>query len=476
MRDAITSRIGRWRDKTATASDRRAWLRVFLLVLPIFVLTAHYAVVSVDTLSSYVPAWHFVHHGNLWLEDMENPPYWSVDGAHHLVSNRTPGVILVNVPVYLLLFFLGPVPLGGALTAALLTAATVATLYVVARRLSSPNVALAVAMVAAFGTSLWSVASAEIWTHTVDALCLAVAMLFLTRNRYLAAGAVIGLASTARPHLIVVAAVLGLYLAFHHRSLRPAVVVGVGSAPGFAALLLLNHAVYGRWTVSGYAGYVTQNLTTGSVSSSPGQTGVSAMAEHYLSNIGGFLFSPLCGVLLYLPAALLVIVALRPAWRAAPAWCRGMLLGGVAYSLVQLKINSYVGGAAFYGYRLATELVICACPMAVFAYTHWASQRQWRVSAVKSLAVASVVIQAVGVTCYDLARSAPVKPWASDFLAAFANSPLIATTVVIGGISAATLWCTGRREGDRPAPATLAAEPRCRLVVGTGGLVDSLQQ
>ena len=27
-----------------------------------------------------------------------------------------------------------------------------------------------------------------------------------------------------------------------------------------------------------------------------------------------------------------------------------MVLGGVAYTLLQLKINSYVGGAAFYGY------------------------------------------------------------------------------------------------------------------------------
>ena len=446
MRDRVARWISGWRARTSAASDGRAWLRVFMLVLPVFLLTAHYAVVSVDTLSSYVPAWHFVHHGNLWLEDMKHPPYWSVQEAHHLVSNRTPGVILVNVPVYLLLFFLGPVPLGGALTAAMLTAATVATLYVVARRVGSPDVALGVSMIAAFGTSLWSVASAEIWTHTVDALCLAVAMLFLTRNRYLAAGAVIGLSSTARPHIIVVAAVLGLYLAFHHRSLRPAVAVGVGSAPGFTSLLLLNHAVYGRWTVSGYAGYVTQNLTSaGGGSGGSGRAGLLAMAEHYLSNISGFLFSPLCGVLLYLPVSLLLVVAVRPAWRAAPAWCRGLLLGGVAYSLVQLKINSYVGGAAFYGYRLATELVICACPMAVFAYTHWAAQRHWRVTAVKSLAMASVVIQAVGVTCYSLARSAPVKPWTSDFVAAFTNSPLLATTVVLGGISATMLWCTGAR-------------------------------
>lgn len=456
MPDVVLAGLTRWRLATATASDRRAWLRVFVVVLPVFLLTAHYAVVSVDTSSAYIPAWQLVHHGNLWLEGLRHPPYWTVHSGAHLVSNRTPGVILANVPVFVLLYFLGPVPLGGALTAAVLTAATVATLYLVVRRLSSPDVALATALVTAFGTSLWSIASAEIWTHSVDAICLAVAMLFLTRSRYVAAGVVIGLGSTARPHLILVATVLGLYLAFTQRSLRPAVAVGVGGAPGFASLLLLNHAVYGRWTLSGYASYVTQNLTTtGGVA---GHGSALAGAEHYLSNVTGFLLSPLCGLLLYLPVALLLVAGLRPAWRAAPDWCRGMLLGGAAYTLVQLKINSYVGGAAFYGYRLATELLVCAVPLAVFAYTEWAAPRRWRIVTSKALAVASVVVQAVGVTLYDIARSAPVKPWPSDFVAAYSNSPLVATTIVLGGVAATVLWCSRRAPDASPVTRTATPE------------------
>src|SRR5437870_933417 len=168
MPDFVLARASGWRHSTAMASERRAWLRVFLVVLPVFLLTAHYAGVSVDTSSAFIPAWHLVHHGNLWLEGMRHPPYWSIHSGSHLVSNRTPGVILVNAPAYLFLYFLGPVPLGGAITAAVLTAGTVATLYLVVRRLGSPDIALATALVAAFGTSLWSIASAEIWTHTVD--------------------------------------------------------------------------------------------------------------------------------------------------------------------------------------------------------------------------------------------------------------------------------------------------------------------
>jgi len=117
-----------------------------------------------------------------------------------------------------------------------------------------------------------------------------------------------------------------------------------------------------------------------------------------------------------------------------------MLLGGMAYTLVQLKINSYVGGAAFYGYRLATELVVCALPLTVFAYKEWAVRRPWRVVTTKTLAVAAIVVQAVGVTCYDMAASAPIKPWPSDFVAAFAHRPLVATAIVIGGGAAVVLW------------------------------------
>jgi hypothetical protein len=469
--DSVLDRIDRWRLRTAAASDRRAWLRVFALVLPVFLFTAHFAMVSVDTSSAFVPAWHLVHHGNLWLEGMRHPPYWSIHSGGHLVSNRTPGVILVNVPAYLLLFFLGPVPLGGALTAAGLTAATVATLYLVVRRLSSPDAALATALVAALGTSLWSIASAEIWTHTVDAFCLGLAMLFLTRGRHLAAGVVIGVGTTARPHLIVIAVVLGLYLAAHHRSLRPAVAVGLGSAPGFATLLVLNHAVFGRWTLSGYGSYVTQSLT--SAGGATGHGGALASAERYVSNAAGFLVSPLCGLLLYLPVALLLIAGFRPAWRAAPAWCRGMLLGGMAYTLVQLKINSYVGGAAFYGYRLATELVVCAAPLAVFAYKEWAVRRPWRTVTAKALAVLSVVIQAVGVTCYDIARSAPVKPWPSDFVAAYGHRPAVATAIVIGGIAAAWLWISRQTPRHEPEAVALTHEegatPRALVPVGSAG-------
>lgn len=472
MLDSLATRLARWCRSTGAAPDRRAWLTVFSVVLPIFLLTAHWAMVSVDTSSAFIPAWQLVHHGNLWVEGLRHPPYWSIHSGHHLVSNRTPGVILVNVPAYLLFYFLGPVALGGAITAAVLTAATVATLYLVTRRFASADVALATALIAALGTSLWSIASAEIWTHTVDAFCLAFAMLLLTRHRYLAAGVVIGAGSMARPHLIVVAAVLGLYLAWHHRSLRPVIAVGAGSVPGFASLLVLNREIFGHWTLSGYGSYVTQSLTTAGGAPAPG-SGLSAAAGHYAANVTGFLVSPLCGLLLYLPIALLLIAGFRPAWRAAPGWCRGMFFGGVAYTLVQLKINSYVGGAAFYGYRLATELVVCACPLAVFAYKEWAARRTWRVVGVKALAVASVVIQAVGVTCYDIAKSAPVKPWPSDFVAAYGHRPLVATVIVIGGIAAAWLWITRQAPGsDAGAPRLKAQEgapPKTLLPAGSAG-------
>ena len=115
---------------------------------------------------------------------------------------------------------------------------------------------------------------------------------------------------------------------------------------------------------------------------------------------------------------------------------------------------------------LATELIVCACPLSVFAYTHWAVRRPWRVVTAKSLAVASVAIQAVGVTCYDIAKSAPVKRWPSDFVAAFGNSPLMATTIVIGGLAATWLWVARRSPVSAAGPGATCGKEGSATIMG----------
>jgi hypothetical protein len=394
-------------------SDRRAWLVAFCLCIPVYFRFAHYVEVSADTWFAFAPAWQLLHHGNVWMDHLGHAgpaeSTWLDQVGRHLVSDRMPGMILVNLPMYAIMYFEGATPFPAALTAVLLTSATVATMLLVLRGLTSERRAWAGAGVLALGTSLFTVASAEVWPHTVDALSLALAMLAVTRHRYGWAGFAFGFGILARPHIAVVAAVVGLYLSWRERSARPATLVGAGSVVGLVALLGLNSWTYQRLTLlggySGHAQALTSSLASGSV------------AWSYLVNSAGFLVSPFCGLLIYLPLALLLVLGGRSGWRSSPAWVRAFFLGGVAYSLVQLKLNGFTGGHAFFGYRLATELVVCAAPLAVVAYRTWASASQRRRRLVEVLAVFSIGIQTAGALLYKPAAGpSDARPWTTFVL------------------------------------------------------------
>lgn len=385
-----------------TASDGRAWLAVFVSVLPIYLLTAHYLHGSVDTKSAVAPAWQLVHHGNLWVEHLRPRPYWSVPAGQHLVSNRMPGLELINVPLVALLYPLGPSLVPGALTAAILTAATVALLFLTFRRLVSTRLALLATAVMAFGTSLWTISAAEVWPHTVDAFCLALVMYAVSRRRDLLAGLAFGLAISARPHIAIVALIVGLGLGWANRSWRTVVAVGLPASVGLAFVVGWNNLLFGHPSVGGgYASYVQTNLTQ--------TTGGSG--RFFATNVLGFLFSPQRGLFVFLPLALLLLLGVRSAWRGAEPWARALAAGGLAYTLVQLKINGFDGGDAFFGSRLSTELVVCAAPLGVVCVRSWVAERNWRMRVARSLAAVSVGLQAIGALAFSVRNSSASTPW-----------------------------------------------------------------
>lgn len=63
-----------------------------------------------------------------------------------------------------------------------------------------------------------------------------------------------------------------------------------------------------------------------------------------------------------------LLAGAREAWRSTPDWSRGSLLGGIAYLLVQLKLNGFSGGTNFYGYRLPLGTITLALPFLVLAW------------------------------------------------------------------------------------------------------------
>lgn len=423
------------------ASDRRAWLTVFLLCLPIYLLTAHYSDVSDDTKSAVLPAWQFVHHGNLWVEHMRPRPYWSVLSGDHFASNRMIGLQVVNIPMVALLYWMGPSVVPGALTAAAITAGTVAFMFLVFRRLAAPWLAYAATGVLAFGTSLWSVASTEVFPHTVDAFCLALVMYALVRERHLLAGMAFALAIPSRPHVAVIALMVGVGLAWSSRSWRWLLAIGIPAAASLALTVEANNLLFGQFSIAGgYAPYVENNLTSTS----------DGAAHMLLINIAGFLVSPKRGLFVFLPLAVVLLPGVRLAWSRSDAWIRVMALGGVAYSLVQLRVNRFDGGNRFYGYRLATELVICMAPLALVAARSWALEVPLRVRLMRSAAAASVGLQAIGVFGFTLAYTTASDPWrGSGILDGLAKRP-VPTFVLLLATLAVSAWLLQKSPSGLP--------------------------
>jgi hypothetical protein len=375
-------------------SDRSTWLATFVVTSLVFLVTAHWwADQNDDPAAAAWPAWQFVHQGTWDLTGASLPHnVWFAQVHGHLVANRSMGVLLAALPMNLLL---GWTHIGaesaGALTAAFVSAVAAANMSVVFRSLVSPQQAWHSAVVLAFGTPVWTVASTALWTHGPDALFLSLGLLFLSRGRHVVAGLALAPLITFRPHMAVAIALIGLWLAWSRRSARPLVALGAPAASAVIALVAWNSWYFGRPSIGG--AYV-------------GQISHAVGAQHdalwlFGQNLAGMWFSGWCGLLWYSPFVLVLVACLPAGWQAAPSWARAALVGGVGYQVVQLRVDTFTGGFGFYGNRLAIELMILAAPMAALGYARTSAHRRWVVMMATSLAALAIGVQAVGAFLTD---------------------------------------------------------------------------
>lgn len=437
------------------STERATWLTVFVALLYLYLVTGHWTAVHVnDAIAANWPAWTFVHHGTFFLDHIKHLPreLWFVHSGGHLVSNRMAGVIFIGVPAQAVFALFAHSPnVAGGVTAAVVTAAAVATLAVVLRRVCNSELALAAALCVGAGTAFWTAASSELWTHGPDALWLSLSLLALTRDRYLLCGLALVPALMTRPHLAVVAATLGLLLSWRKRAVRPAIAIGVPSITAMALLVAWNTYYYGSPSIGG--GYAGREDAL---------TGQGAGNWAFVRDIAGTMGSPLRGLLLYTPVAVVGCLCLVLGWRRAPDWARAALLGGVLYEAVQLRLNRYSGGTGFYSNRLIVELLLLAAPLVVLGYQEWRNGGRHRVTLTRALVMASVGIHAVGALFPNSYLLHPQywTTWGPVAAVRYETGPAIAiivATVIVGAI--VTVWPLRRRTSSttEPAPALAAA-------------------
>lgn len=377
------------------AQTRTVAALLFYGCLLTYLVTAAYTHQSIDTVSTYIPAWQLATHGTLTVDRFADPQLWFVRAHGRLVSNRFPGAVLFATPFYLLLDHSDrPLPFLANLAAATAAAGAVTALFLLLGRLAPRRPALLGALLFAVGSPTWAVSGHALWTHGPAQLALLLALLALAGDHRLLAGLALGGAVLTRPHLVLVAVGVAAALTWRSRSLRPALPLAAGTGVGVVGLLVYNRLAYGGWTLVG--AYSSRAAGGGTSTVRSGLGGVGPVG--FLDNVAGVLVSPGRGVLVLTPFLLLLLPGLPGAWRSAPSWARWAASGGLLYLAAQLWWDDFWGGYGFFSYRVPLETLTLATPLLLLAYQGWTARRAWRRRAFTGLAAVSVGLQAFGVT------------------------------------------------------------------------------
>jgi hypothetical protein len=304
--------------------------------------------------------------------------------AHHLVEQ----------PV-ISAFLAGDLFHGHALvelwTASTLGAITVLLQFKIYRRFVDQRAAVLLALLFAFGTSEFSIASRNLFQHGPSILCLSAALYLAIRAldrpaeiQYVSVP--LALAFTIRPSNCVSVAILTVYVAVHYRAylLRFVLWSLTVAAPFFAYNLATRHSLFQQ-----YYGYAS----AGRMPPGPGM----------LMN----LFSPSRGLLVFTPLALFTIVGMWLAWR--HRWCLPLSRYLAAILIVHTLFVAFYWAGHSYGPRYFTDVSHLLVLFLVPAILQWRKM----VGRGKSLASALFVFAA----CWSLfvhvhgATSWPAQQW-----------------------------------------------------------------
>lgn len=350
------------------AAVRSPWilpLAVFVLALAVYAPTASRHVVNTDVAANTLTAWHMAHTGKPWMDGLDlheagKVPHYGVGAGGHMVTTRTPGQVWAAMPFYLgssasqAHFSLVP----GDLAAAVMTALAMMLVFLALRRHLPALGSLGATAVLGFATPMWSVNADALWTHPVTVLGIAGAAWAISTERWWLAGVWLGMGMTGRVHVALIAAVVGVGMAWSKRSPKPAVRIAIPTLASLGLLSLWSRYVFATWDPRGaYSGHELGWTVPSPTNSSWGQ----------IQNVAGFLASPDRGLVVWSPLLVLLLPAVVRGWRDAPHWSRWLAWGGVLYTVVQLGVQVFHGGDGFFGYRLGLELLVSITP--VYAFT-----------------------------------------------------------------------------------------------------------
>ena len=295
----------------------------------------------------------------LYEHDM---PWFVKRSGTRVVSSYPPWAGVLAMPVYLLPVLGGLAPQSPMihdlekLSATLIVALSVVLLLLALRRLTSENIAYAIALVYAFGTSSFSSSSQALWQHGPSQLFLTLTIYWLVRGidqpRFSAyAGLALASALICRPSNAIMAIPIVAYMLLA----RPQQLVGffLAGLPPLLAFSVYNMRYFGSPFTTGVVGTIGPSELWRSASS--------LFSTPLHEGLAGVLGSPGRGLFVYSPIFLVSVVGIAMSWRQP----QQVLLKCLSFAPMMLillisKWNIWWGGGS-YGPRLLADLTPILC-------------------------------------------------------------------------------------------------------------------
>ena len=197
-----------------------------------------------------------------------------------------------------------------------------------------------IAIGAALGTPMWSSASRSLWAQTWNLLLVSVAIWLLVKRRRqpIFLGTVLAWACFARPQVIPIAAIIGIYALLEYgwrQFFILAITTGVWAA-------------FFGWVMLHFFGQLTPLTYQGGLD----------FRHQFLHQLEGVLISPSRGLFVFVPIVLLPLYLTGRYWRVLPQR-RLAILSIAAIALQVVMTSSWVcwWGGSSYGPRLLLETI-----------------------------------------------------------------------------------------------------------------------
>jgi hypothetical protein len=385
---------------------------LFLGVFALYYVTAPRDVWSGDSIFYAMTARQLITTGSVDLSDqieLVDPSAdlagsWLTKGPGGLLSHYPPGTALLAAPFFALdrespgvltienvgntnseITIQVPSLTPATIVSAAATAATVVAIFLLIGQLGATRrEAVVAALVFAFATGAWSVASQRLWSHGPAMMWLTLGVYFRETRRKGFAGLTDVAAVITRPPTAVIGGTRTLMKAIRTRQVKPALLDVGWLLLGVAIVAIYNVAIVGSDPfLGGYATVDDIQITRPSLG-------------FWVTNLANALADPQRGLLIISPFILWLLLGVRKGWSSAPPWVRDAALGGLAYFLLHNLTHDFRGGDGYFGYRYPLEALAVSAPLLFCSYQSWVKGNRFRVVVLVISVAVSVLLQVYG--------------------------------------------------------------------------------